>query len=191
MPRGSTARHHRLTEIENCFRILKTSLGLRPAFVHNPVHVKAHCLLCYMSLCIVKLLLMKLEKSGYHVTMEQLTAALNGTSLAVLRSGARDAGDVMFLHVGRGEERMTVVEGNTVRTLSGDLLTEYLMEHPEMRPAGINEIMKVCGLKPLPLHSRLSTLGTCLRHHYSELAPLLSPTKLKVVNGQLREKTAV
>lgn len=183
--------YHRLTEIENCFRILKTSLGLRPAFVHNPVHVKARCLLCYMSLCIVKLLLMKLEKSGYHVTMEQLTAALNGTSLAVLRSGARDAGDVMFLHVGRGEERMTVVEGNTVRTLSGDLLTEYLMEHPEMRPAGINEIMKVCGLKPLPLHSRLSTLGTCLRHHYSELAPLLSPTKLKVVNGQLREKTAV
>ena len=183
--------YHRLTEIENCFRILKSNLGLRPAFVHNPVHVRAHCLLCYMSLCIVKLLLMKLEKSGYRVTMEQLIRALNSTALAVLRSGAEDDRDVLFLHVGRGEERMTVTEGKTVRTLSGDLLTEYLMKHPGMRPAGINEIMKVCGLKPVPLHSRMATLGTCLRHHYKDLGELLSPTRLKVVSGQLQEKTAV
>ena len=40
-------------EIEECFRIIKTEFDARPVFLHEDLRIKAHFLICFLSLIIV------------------------------------------------------------------------------------------------------------------------------------------
>lgn len=40
-------------EIEECFRIIKTEFEARPVFLHEDLRIKAHFLICFLSLIIV------------------------------------------------------------------------------------------------------------------------------------------
>ena len=65
MPDGRlAATYHELNQIESCFRIMKSYLGLRPMYVRNSNHIKGHILICVIALGILKLLQWKLNKSG-------------------------------------------------------------------------------------------------------------------------------
>ena len=48
-------------EIEECFRIMKTDFEARPVFLHDDVRIKAHFLICFLSLVIYRLLERELE----------------------------------------------------------------------------------------------------------------------------------
>ena len=43
-------------EIEECFRIMKTDFEARPVFLHNSIRIKAHFLICFLSLVIYRYL---------------------------------------------------------------------------------------------------------------------------------------
>ena len=43
-------------EIEECFRIMKTEFEARPVFLHDDVRIKAHFLICFLSLIIYRYL---------------------------------------------------------------------------------------------------------------------------------------
>ncbi len=49
-------------QIENCFRIMKTEFSARPVYVRNDHRIKAHFLVCFLSLLIFRLIEKKLEK---------------------------------------------------------------------------------------------------------------------------------
>lgn len=49
-------------EIEECFRIMKTDFEARPVFVHADTHIKAHFLICFLSLVIYRYLEKDLEQ---------------------------------------------------------------------------------------------------------------------------------
>ena len=48
-------------EIEECFRIMKTDFGARPVFLHDNIRIKAHFLICFLSLVIYRYLERELE----------------------------------------------------------------------------------------------------------------------------------
>ena len=48
-------------EIEECFRIMKTDFEARPVFLHDDVRIKAHFLICFLSLVIYRYLERELE----------------------------------------------------------------------------------------------------------------------------------
>lgn len=48
-------------EIEECFRIMKTDFEARPIFLHDDVRIKAHFLICFLSLVIYRYLEKELE----------------------------------------------------------------------------------------------------------------------------------
>ena len=48
-------------EIEECFRIMKTDFEARPVFLHDDVRIKAHFLICFLSLVIYRFLERELE----------------------------------------------------------------------------------------------------------------------------------
>jgi len=50
------ASYHRLSRIEDSFRTLKGTLGARPIYVSNPDRIKAHFLICFIALTIVRLI---------------------------------------------------------------------------------------------------------------------------------------
>jgi transposase len=39
-------------EIEECFRVMKTDFEIRPVFLHDDVHIKAHFLICFLAVVI-------------------------------------------------------------------------------------------------------------------------------------------
>lgn len=50
-----------LWRIENCFRIMKTTLTTRPVFVRRPSHIRGHFMVCYIALILEQLCLKKIK----------------------------------------------------------------------------------------------------------------------------------
>jgi len=50
------ASYHRLSRIEDSFRTLKGTLSTRPIYLSNPERIKAHFLICFISLTIMRLI---------------------------------------------------------------------------------------------------------------------------------------
>ena len=66
-------------EIEECFRIMKTDFEARPVFLQDEVRIKAHFLICFLSLVIY----CYLEKElGYAFTCETILEKLKSMNFA-------------------------------------------------------------------------------------------------------------
>ena len=82
-------RYHGLSRIEDSFRIIKSDLEGRPIFVRLEEHIKAHFLICFIALTIIRIIQYKILKhenkstlnvDGWEqgITAERLKEALNG-----------------------------------------------------------------------------------------------------------------
>ena len=49
-----TTCYHGLWKIEESFRVLKSDLEARPAYVHTDKHIRGHFVLCFLALCMVR-----------------------------------------------------------------------------------------------------------------------------------------
>jgi transposase len=49
-------KYHGLSRIEDSFRITKSDLEGRPVYVHNPEHINAHFLVCFIALSMLRLI---------------------------------------------------------------------------------------------------------------------------------------
>lgn len=78
-----------LINIEDAFRICKSDLNVRPMFVHTDDHIRAHLLICFTSLLILRLLELKMGKNS--VSAERIQRALSGLGCTEIAKG------VMFL----------------------------------------------------------------------------------------------
>ena len=81
-------RYHGLSRIEDSFRIIKSDLEGRPIYVWTEEHIKAHFLICFIALTIIRIIQYKILKyenkstlnvDGWEqgITAEKLREALN------------------------------------------------------------------------------------------------------------------
>ena len=61
-----------LWQVEQTFRIAKSNLEIRPVFHYNTKRIKAHFLICYMSLALIRYVEFQLRKQAVDTTIEQL-----------------------------------------------------------------------------------------------------------------------
>lgn len=73
--------NHNRWESEDCFRVLKTDFKARPAFVWNDNHIKAHFLICFISLLIFRILENQLE---YKYTATEIISTLREMTLNII-----------------------------------------------------------------------------------------------------------
>lgn len=66
-------------QIEECFRILKTDFSARPVYLQNENRIRAHFLICFLSLAVYRFLERKLN---YKYTCEELLETLRGMNFA-------------------------------------------------------------------------------------------------------------
>jgi transposase len=66
-----------LWQVEQTFRIAKSSLEIRPVFHYNTDRIRAHFLICYMSLAIIRYVEFELLKNNLHYPIDQLHFLLN------------------------------------------------------------------------------------------------------------------
>ncbi len=70
--------------IESCFRTVKTEFSARPVYVRREDRIKAHFLICFLSLLILRILEKRLEKTSF--TEEQIINTLKEINFADIES---------------------------------------------------------------------------------------------------------
>jgi len=84
--------YHGLWRIEQSFRILKSDLYARPVFVWKQEHIRAHFLICFTALLIVRILQYRMGKKA--LSVERIAAALTAANCRLLKHGLVHLEDV-------------------------------------------------------------------------------------------------
>ena len=151
-PLDLAASYHRLVKIEECFRIMKSNLGLRPMYVSSNEHIYGHCLVCYLALVMIRLLEFKLKQSGHTMTIERIISALNSGKLTVVKIN----GEVLFINT--NEYKGLYKKGlDKDREKSTDELKLQLNENK----LDLDMIMEACGLTPLSKVNKTNNINKC------------------------------
>ena len=81
-----------LWRIEQSFRIMKTDLYARPVFVSRNEHIRAHFLICFVALLIVRIIQHRMGDKA--ISAERIARALNAAACQVLKGGIIHLDDV-------------------------------------------------------------------------------------------------
>ena len=79
--RKSLKSTKRRWQIEECFRIMKTEFDARPVYLQREDRIKAHFLICFLSLLVYRLLEIKLNKE---YTAEEIIKTLREMNVCLL-----------------------------------------------------------------------------------------------------------
>lgn len=74
--------YHTLWKIEESFRVMKSTLEVRPVFHWTEPRIKGHFVVCFLSFLLERTLEFKLQKSGLKASPEKIREALNAMAFA-------------------------------------------------------------------------------------------------------------
>ena len=76
-------KYHGLTQIEEQFRTMKSTLETRPIYVRTPKHIEAHLLICLIALIILRIIQKKIIASNQIPISEDMywTTGINGNRI--------------------------------------------------------------------------------------------------------------
>jgi len=81
-----------LWKIEQSFRILKSDLYARPVFVRKTQRIRAHFLICFVALLLVRIVQHRMGKDA--ISAERIARALNAANCRILKGGIVHLDDV-------------------------------------------------------------------------------------------------
>ena len=81
-----------LWKIEQSFRVLKSDLYARPVFVSKNEHIRAHFLVCFVALLVIRIIQHRMGKRA--LSAERIARALNMATCQVLKGGIVHLDDV-------------------------------------------------------------------------------------------------
>ena len=81
-----------LWKIEQSFRIMKSDLYARPVFVKTNDHIRAHFLICFVALLVMRIIQHYMGENA--ISAERITRALNSASCHILKGGIIHLTDV-------------------------------------------------------------------------------------------------
>jgi len=81
-----------LWRIEQSFRIMKTDLYARPVFVNTNEHIRAHFLICFVALLIIRIIQHRMGEKA--LSAERIARALSAATCRVLKGGIIHLDDV-------------------------------------------------------------------------------------------------
>lgn len=112
-------------QIEDCFRIMKTNFSGRPVNHRNPDRIKAHFLICYTALLVYRLLEVKLDDQGSHITTDDLINTLKNMSVVNVH-------DVEYMALYEGSKALDALTQ----------LTGLVLDRLHYRPKELNQMLK-------------------------------------------------
>lgn len=89
-PTEIVGQYHGLWQIEDCFRVSKHDLQIRPIFHWTPRRIKAHVAICFMALACVKHLMYRIKLQKHRMSAEVIRRALNSVQVSILRHTTLD-----------------------------------------------------------------------------------------------------
>jgi len=98
-----------LTQIEDCFRITKHDLGLRPVFHHTEKRTQAHILVCFLSLVMWRTLQQWMEGSGLGTAPRKLLEEMAEVRSMDVVLPTRAGQDIRLRTVSRPEKHLAIL----------------------------------------------------------------------------------
>lgn len=134
--------YKKLSEIENCFRIMKNNLGLRPMYVWTSDHIRGHVLVCFLALLLVRLLQNKLESNNAPMSINKICSSLNKCQVMAIYNSATD--DYLFVpanvNSSAWDEDPTLEEKEIIKRIESGRI--QIRDYSD-------DILAACGLVPL------------------------------------------
>ena len=84
-PKELLTTYRGLWQIEQTFRISKSNLEIRPVFHYTSRRIKAHFLICYMALALIRYVAFKLKQNQLEYPIDQLHMLLDRVRMAELQ----------------------------------------------------------------------------------------------------------
>ena len=81
-----------LWQIEQSFRIMKTDLYARPVFVRKNEHIRAHFLICFVALLLIRIIQHRMGEKT--LSVERIERALSAATCQILKGGIIHLDDV-------------------------------------------------------------------------------------------------
>lgn len=78
-------QYHNLWQIEECFRISKHDLKIRPIFHWTPKRIRAHIAICFMSLVCVRHVTYRIKLQHSAISPERIRTALLSSNLRIVK----------------------------------------------------------------------------------------------------------
>lgn len=168
--------YHQLTRIEECFRIMKNNLGLRPMFVWNSDHVRGHITICVLALLLVRMLQNKLGNDFFSsVSIDQLCQALNEANVMFLKPSTDEC-----IFIPQMSRTSNIRRG--FEQLSDEQLSQAIDSKKIKSPEQIiNRCMRAVGLHPLIGMVNRPDLAHCLKTRFNSDQEVVSPILLKQI----------
>ena len=94
-----------LWRIEQSFRIMKTDFDARPVFVRKNEHIRAHFLICFVALLIIRIIQHRMGEKA--LSVERIARALDAATCQVLKGGIihlDDVGGAIAFQKGRNKK---------------------------------------------------------------------------------------
>lgn len=82
--------YKQLWRIEDCFRVLKSHLKIRPVFLWNPEHIEGHLVLCFLTFVFERHLEIELRKKGVETSPTKIRAALEKLQASIVSAGGKE-----------------------------------------------------------------------------------------------------
>ncbi len=178
--RDILSSYHQLVEIEDCFRIMKDSLGLRPMYVWTEEHIQGHVMCCYLALVMLRLLQIKLVDFGHPMTINDIVMALKNAKLTAL---CRKDNNDLFITSSNYCQIFKNYEN-----FSDEKLEEIIQSRKFHYD--IDAIMYCLKLNELPVFANRTTLMRALRAKPRLDQPLIDPVVRRLATGQLQTSPA-
>jgi Transposase len=113
-----------LWRIEQSFRVMKTDLYARPVFVSKNEHIRAHFLICFVALLIIRIIQHRMGEKA--LSAERIARALGAATCQVLKGGIihlDDVGDALAF------QKIRDKKGKLVDTLAFSDKDEIAMDY--------------------------------------------------------------
>ncbi len=84
-PQDILAAYHHLWKIEESFRLMKTTLEVRPIFHWTELRIKGHFVICFLAFLLERTLESKLKRAHLKASPQQIREALNSMNFAEVK----------------------------------------------------------------------------------------------------------
>lgn len=116
---------HKRYQIEDCFRVMKTTLESRPVNHYEPRRIQTHFLICFTALLVLRLLETKLNRQKTHITSEKLIETLKNMNVV-------NVNDIEYMALYNGSKALDALI----------LMDDLCIDRVHYNPKDLNRIIK-------------------------------------------------
>ena len=172
---------HHLVQIEDCFRVMKNNLKLRPMYVWTEAHIKGHVMSCVLALIILRRMQMRVSQHNQELSLNEIQKGLEQAKVSLQIVSPQDGTAVIhklseYSDLYRGKEKLSPQQ------------VKQIMEEAENYQDLTDKLTEAMGLLPLPQSCDRFTMAKCLGTRFSHDRNLVDSAVYYLHTGQWPEE---